>query len=118
MLSQRISSLVAQYALGDSDARKDLVTAIDQFESAHQKLLNGDDVLKLPALTHPTLRNIYFTGSLPLNEAVKAYIADARALAAMNPDDSRLTDRIGRIFLAARSPLLNKLDEVVKVHQQ
>jgi diguanylate cyclase (GGDEF)-like protein len=72
----------------------------------------------LPALTHPALRNIYFTGSLPLNEAVKAYVADARALAAMSPDDPRLKDGVGRIFLAARSPLLNKLDEVVKVHQQ
>ncbi|MGF6310914.1 nitrate/nitrite-specific signal transduction histidine kinase [Bradyrhizobium sp. i1.8.4] len=43
MLSQRISSLAAQYALGDVTARTDLAAAIDQFEAAHQRLRSGDD---------------------------------------------------------------------------
>lgn len=118
MLSQRVSSLAAQYALGDPNARNDLVTAIDQFESAHRKLLDGDDALKLPALTSTALRNIYFTGSPSLNELVGAYIADARVLASMKPDDLRSNITLARLFAAARSPLLAKLNEVVEVHQQ
>ena len=118
MLSQRISSLAAQYALGDSDVRNDLVTAIDQFEAAHQKLLNGDNALKLPAPTSTTIRNIYFTRSPTLNEAVHAYIANARTLVALKPDDSRSHPALGRLFESARSPLLGRLNDVVSAHQQ
>ena len=118
MLSQRISSLAAQYALGNPDAQNDLVTAIDQFETAHQKLLDGDDALKLPVPTSIALRNIYLTGSPSLNEAVGAYVADARAIASMKPDDLKSNIVLTRLFVAARSPLLAKLNEVVKVHQQ
>jgi diguanylate cyclase (GGDEF)-like protein len=118
MLSQRISSLAAQYALGDPGARTDLVTAIDQFEVAHQKLRDGDDALKLPAPTSTRLRNIYFTGSPSLDEAVRAYVADARTLVGTKPDDLRSHPALSRLLAAAKSPLLGKLNEVVSAHQQ
>ncbi|MCC8967292.1 diguanylate cyclase [Bradyrhizobium sp. Pear76] len=118
MFSQRISSLAAQYALGDLNVRADLVTAIDQFEAAHQRLRSGDDALKLPAPTSTRLFDIYFTGSPSLDELVRVYVADARTVAAMKPGDQGSQPALSRLFAAARSPLLTRLNEVVSAHQQ
>ena len=118
MLSQRIAGLAAQYTFGGSDSKGDLIAAVDQFESIHNKLLNGDDALKVPAATSRELAEIYFRGSPSLDETVRKYVADARMIAAVQPNDQRSKDALSRVFAAARTPLLMRLEQVVKSHQE
>ncbi|NEU13065.1 diguanylate cyclase [Methylobacterium sp. BTF04] len=118
MLSQRIASLSAQWAMGDADARRDLGETIDRFSAAHARLMTGDETLGLPEPSTPELKALYFGGADPLNEQVKSYIAKARAVRDMASDDPHIHAALAPLFAAAREPLLSGLDRVVSEHER
>jgi len=118
MLSQRIASLAAQLALGDAQVRGDLVRATDELERAHARLIRGDPAQGLPAPTSPKLRAIYFSGSAPLDDQLRDYIARARRIADLPPGDPRLKTELPPLFAAARAPLLNGLNAITAEHQR
>ena len=49
MLSQRVASMAAQYALGDAEAKAELIASTDRFERYHRALAHGDAALNIPA---------------------------------------------------------------------
>jgi diguanylate cyclase (GGDEF)-like protein len=119
MLSQRIASLAAQYALGDAAAGAPLKAATDQFERQHESLIHGDPSLGLSAPRSPELKALYFlSGPDSLNSEVRQYIAEARQVGAFPPGDARMKPILTRIFAQARAPLLHGLEAVVAIHQQ
>jgi diguanylate cyclase (GGDEF)-like protein len=73
----RLTNLVAQEALGDVRARRELSEAVNAFESA------------------------------PLDAASAAYVAQARRIAAMSPHDPALAAHTAPQFLASQAPLQN-----------
>ena len=116
MLSQRIAGLAAERQLGvPVDA--DLVRAIDQFERAHHALLVGDPTLHLAPASDPALRSIYFEGERPLDAAMGDFVARARRIVALPPDDLQGRTESATLFAEAREPILTKLNDVVGVHQ-
>jgi diguanylate cyclase (GGDEF)-like protein len=118
MLSQRIASLAAQYRLGDASARGDLVGAIDAFEAAHQRLIGSVLPQGQAGQAEADLRALYFAGAQPLDEAVRGFVADARAVAARPADDPASARPLAELLAEARAPLLTALNEVVTIHQR
>ena len=116
MLSQRIAGLVAERELGVS-VDDDLATAIDRFEQAHHALILGDSAQNLQPAAAPALRDIYFGGERPLDAAVAGFVARARRIAALPPDDAEGRREAERLFAEARKPILTSLNDVVSVHQ-
>ena len=117
MLSQRIASLAAQYKLGSATARTDLLAAVNQFESAHHKLLAESTALQ-PGHSAAAFRDIYFGGETPLDGEVAGYIALARQIAGQKPELADGGQVLDQLFREARLPLLQRLDSVVARHQQ
>ena len=118
MLSQRIASLSAQWAMGNTEARRDLGEAIDLFAAAHASLLTGDAALGLPEVSTPELKALYFGGPHPLDQQVASYLAQARAVRDMAAVDPALRPALAPLFEAAREPLLSSLDKVVGEHER
>ena len=118
MLSQRIASLAAQYRLGSPTAKADLLAAVGQFESAHHKLLAESTDPSRPGHSTTIFRDIYFNGETPLDGEVATYIDLARRIAAEKPDSANTAPALDQLFREARSPLLNRLNDVVAHHQQ
>ena len=118
MLSQRIASLAAQYRMGSPTAKTDLLAAVNQFESAHHKLLAASVAPGQPDRSAAKFREMYFGGDMPLDGEVAAYIALARQIAAQRSEAVDTGPALDQIFREARSPLLKRLDDVVAHHQQ
>jgi diguanylate cyclase (GGDEF)-like protein len=116
MLSQRIASLAAQYRLGDASVRGDLLSAVSAFGASENDLAYA--VIGAPSGTNGAqggeLRQLY--GALAAQTA--DYEADARAVAALPAGDPQADVSLSRVFAAARAPLLDRLNNVVNVHQQ
>jgi diguanylate cyclase (GGDEF)-like protein len=117
MLSQRIASLAAQYALGDPSAQAGLIAATDEFADNHRQLVEGNSSRHLPPADSAELKAIYFTGDYPLDRAVRDYVATARLISSQSPSDPGLKGEMTQLFAAAREPLLTQLNDVVKIHQ-
>jgi diguanylate cyclase (GGDEF)-like protein len=117
MLSQRIASLAAEYRLGDASARPELMSAIDEFQTNEMNLSSAN--LASSSTDHETLsiRQIYFDGKPSLNDDSIIFVADARRIASLPAGDPAAASALSRVFAAARSPLLIKLNEVVQIHQ-
>jgi diguanylate cyclase (GGDEF)-like protein len=118
MLSQRIASLAAQYALGDASVRLPLKTATDQFERQHDALIHGDGALGLSPARSPDLRALYFSGADPLDTQMRRYRAEARQVETFPPGDVRMKPILTLLFGAAEAPLLHGLEAVVAIHQR
>ncbi len=118
MLSQRIAGLAAQYRLGSPTARDDMLEAINGFESAHHRLLADTSVAAPDDADSSALRAIYFGGDHPLDGEIADYVALARHIADTPPSAPGIDEALKRLFAEARAPLLSRLDEVVKRHQQ
>ncbi len=116
MLSQRIAGLAAERQLG-MPVDADLARAVDQFERAHHTLLAGDPALHLAPASTPALRAIYFGGARPLDSAVTDFVARARRVVALPPDDPEGRAEAAILFAEAREPILTRLDDIVSVHQ-
>ncbi len=116
MLSQRIAGLAAQYRLGIPEAKSDLAAAVGEFEEHHRSLVLGDPARRVPAADTPVLKALYFGGEHPLDPMVKAYIAHARRVLAMTPQDPALPAELVALAAAAREPLIDGLNAVVMEH--
>jgi diguanylate cyclase (GGDEF)-like protein len=115
MLSQRIASLASQLALGDESVRTDLISAIDQLETAAHDLAYGDGK-DLPELS-PRVRSIYFEGSHPLYQQITDYLKLARRIAGMKAGDPALRNELAPLLEAARKPLFTGFDVVVGLRE-
>jgi len=116
MLSQRIASLAAQYRLGDASAQPALVQAISEFETSHAELLR-DTRDATHSQAQPRLMAIYFQGDDPLDRQVGNFVAEARKVAGMAPNDPGQAALLAAIFAQSRGPLLEGLEAVVTVQQ-
>jgi diguanylate cyclase (GGDEF)-like protein len=117
MLSQRIASLAAEYRLGDSSARPELMSAINEFQTT-ETTLSSTNLASLSTDQETSLvRQIYLGGRPSLNDYSKGFVADARTVASLPPGDPAAASALSRVFAAARSPLLIKLNDVVQIHQ-
>jgi len=117
MLSQRIAGLAAQYRLGDTTARDDMMVAIDAFETAHETLVAASRNSSPDNVAARRLQELYFSPAEALDAHVRGFIADARKVARMAPDDPELPALLTPLFAAARSTLLNQLNQVVVIQQ-
>lgn len=116
MLSQRIAGLAAQYQLGVPTARGDLAASVDEFENNHRLLIAGDPGRHLPPANTPALKATYFEGRPTLNSMIRDYTAHARRVLVMMPDNPAMPAKISPLALAARKPLLTRLNAVVTEH--
>lgn len=118
MYAQQIASLAARHALGDRDARTRLLATVDAFSRAHVALLRGDASRRVDAgLADPALRTIYLGRRYALNARVAAFVASARASAALNAGDPRIRRTARPLFTATDGTLLAGLNAIVAVHQ-
>jgi diguanylate cyclase (GGDEF)-like protein len=117
MLSQRVASLVGQYALGNVGVRGELRTAIDDFERTHWALIGYHSGGVASAIADPALRAIYFDGSAPLDAAATAFTIHARRIAAMPAGDPALAAQSAPLFAQAQTPLLDALGRVQSVRE-
>lgn len=116
MLSQRIASLTAQFALGNAGVRHELRAAIDDFEQTHWSLVAGNRDAGIPsAVSDPALKKLYFDGALPLDAGATEYVTQARRITTMSPQDPTLGAHTAPVFLAAQQPLLDDLDLAVRI---
>jgi len=117
MLSQRIASLAAEYRLGDATARPALLTAINEFATTEAALSAANRDIAAPGAETLQVRNIYAGGTDSLDTEVGSFVADARQIASLPPADPAAAAPLKRLFAAARSTLLDKLNEIVAIHQ-
>jgi diguanylate cyclase (GGDEF)-like protein len=117
MLSQRIASMAAQYRLGDTSAREELLSAADALETAHQKLLREDQANSSHDTYTQQLHALYFEGPHPLDTQVHQYVADARRFAALSPTDPAAAGLLSDIFAESRARLIIALNQAVQLHQ-
>lgn len=118
MLSQRIASLAAQYKLGDVSVRADLRAAINEFEFANDFLAAASLAGSAGNSYNQELKKLYFGSDNALDAQVKSFLADARRVPDMSPNDPQLDQLLPRIFAEARDPLLNTLNSVVTIEQR
>jgi diguanylate cyclase (GGDEF)-like protein len=118
MLSQRIASLTAQYALGNGGIRADLRAAITDFERIQWSLVAGDQKLGIvSAVIDPQLKRIYFDGPAPLDAAAIQFVSRARRIAGMSPQSAALGAQTAPLFGAAQQPLVDGIDAAQQVRQ-
>ena len=118
MLSQRIASMAAQYALGDAEAKAELIASTDRFERYHRALAHGDAALNIPAPTSPALAAIYASDGGGLDVAATTFTSRARAIANLAPGGDALRAELTPLLAEARMPLLDSLEEVVAFQQR
>ncbi len=118
MLSQRIAGLAAEYAMGDATARADLLTAIAAFETAHDTLLLDTRTAPQGSAAARALNQIYFATPGGLDAQVRNFVAEARRVTDMKPQDPGMQSALASIFAEARAPLLHGLESVVRIHQE
>jgi diguanylate cyclase (GGDEF)-like protein len=119
MLSQRIASLTAQFALGNSTVRGDLRSAVDSFENTHWRLVAGDPDAGFRSAIGDAPRNAdNFNGPAPLDAAATVYVAQARRILAVSPHDPSLAARATLIFAAAQNPLLDELAATMRIRHE
>ncbi len=116
MFSQRIASLAGQWKAGDATARAELRAATGEFETAHEFLLLALQGEAVREDGGRELQAIYF-GPNSLDTQVRSFIADARQVAALEPNDPRIALPLSRIVVEARQPLLTALNNVVGIEQ-
>lgn len=117
MLAQRIASTAAQYALGDDNARRELIAATNEFEAFHGALAHGDAERHIPAPATPELVAIYERENGGLDAAARLLITHARAIANVLPGDPDMREELKPLLALADAPLLRPLDDVVRFHQ-
>jgi len=124
MLSQRTALFVLQLVCSQDEGergklRSVLLEAIALMETSHQGLLKGDEWLKLPGRLSPTLQAMYFEPSLNLDQQVRDYIYQVRAIATAPAAELTLANpHLQAILTAASTRLLESLDAVVSQYQQ
>ncbi len=130
MLSQRISRFALLYVLFPEDRVANLATLnsdLSLFEDSHNALINGgsirglsaDEILILSGNPSRTVSAMYFDAPMNLDEQVKTFITETRALIEVPP--SELTDNdphLTYILQAAAKDLLSGLNTVTGQYQK
>jgi two-component system, NtrC family, sensor kinase len=124
MLSQRTALLCLRLVCTGNTAdqehlRHQLLADIDLMETSHNGLLNGDENLKLSGHLSAALKAMYFEPPLNLDQQIRNYIAQVRALAqASKTELTQDNPHLRYIQDAASSQLLAALDAVVSQYQK
>lgn len=118
MLSQRIASLAAEYEQGDQTAYPDLIVSINEFEASESALSAASQNSKNPDPEMREIQQIYTGKTESLDSMAQQYIANAREIVALPRSSPAAEAALAALFKAARAPLLNKLDEIVDIHQR
>lgn len=124
MLSQRTALFCLRLVCTDDTVeqeklRHQLLADIDLMEMSHNGLLNGDENLKLSGHLSEALKGMYFKPPLNLDQQIRNYIAQVRALA--EASTTQLTQdnpHLRYIQDAASYQLLAALDAVVSQYQK
>jgi diguanylate cyclase (GGDEF)-like protein len=118
MLSQRITALAYQWKSGDKTIHEDLRDATNEFETSHNFLtrtlrteVSSDNDVR-------ELQNLYFGDKTSLDFQIRHFVADARLVAGLEPNDPRLDQPLSRISAQAHAPLLTALNNVVTIEQR
>ncbi len=124
MLSQR----AALYALGlvctqdqleQEKLRQEMRRAIDWMEKSHHGLIKGDAKMKLPGQPSSEIQAIYFEAPYYLDQQIRDYIAQARALAKANPTElTQENPHLQAILRASATDLLEAIEAVVAQYQK
>lgn len=121
-LSQEAALLSLELVTGSDpatreDLRRHLLDNADLMEQNHNALLYGDETLNLSGDLSPTIRKMYFAEPYNVNQLVRTYVEEIRALAG-EPDANLTMDNPHLVYiLAERENLLAILDVVVTQHQ-
>jgi diguanylate cyclase (GGDEF)-like protein/PAS domain S-box-containing protein len=117
MLCQRIASLAAQYELGNRTARVALLAATAEFETKQNELAALNLRIRHPDAATLQVRAIYTGGAHPLDDVIRLFVADARAVAAAPPGAAAAAAPLAALFAEASAPLPLPLNTVVQIHQ-
>ncbi|MBD1861414.1 MULTISPECIES: ATP-binding protein [Trichocoleus] len=123
MLSQRTALFALQLVCSRDEAERTrlqsvLLSALALMEQSHQGLLKGDARLKLPGRLSPALQTMYFEPPLNLDQQVRDYIYQVRAIATAPAAELTLENpHLQAILSAASTRLLETLDAVVSQYQ-
>ncbi len=124
MLSQRVT-MFALFLIESKEKtervewRKDMLETLSVMEKAHDGLVNGNPVIKLPGEMSPAVRSIYFEPPELLDSNIHKFMAKARALA--NEPDENLSwnnPNFRYILKAVNSDLADSLDAVTAQYQK
>lgn len=124
MLSQR-AALFAVRLVGTEERqeqdklREQMLAAIELMEKSHQGLLEGDTVMKLPGQPSREIQAIYFEAPFYLDQQIRDYITQVRALAQVPP--AELTGEnlyLQKILKASAADLLEALEALVSQYQE
>lgn len=124
MLSQRIAELALERAThadlrSDDETRSALRDQIDLMESAQRSLVQGSAETGGSVLSDPGVAEVYLKRPWRLQEQVKSFLTEARAVQAKSAAELNLQDSdLRKLEQEARSPLLNALDAAVGAIQQ
>ena len=122
MLSQRVSLMALRYATAPNEAERDVVgklldDAIDLMERSHRGLVEGDDGLGLRGEKTPQVAALYYAPT-ELDSRVVGYLADARELRALPPEQLSADLPLLQGMLArSQKPLLRDLNAAVKAYE-
>ncbi|MCB9135630.1 MAG: GAF domain-containing protein [Anaerolineales bacterium] len=132
MLSQRISRYALLYVTTENAVIRTQLYEIlsqdtDLFEESHQGLVEGGIVggfhgspqINLPGAPSPAVQAIYFDAPLNLDQQVKTYVDEIRALLASPEEDLTLENpHLLYILEAASTPIIDSLNLVVDQYQK
>lgn len=115
MLSQRIMQFAQRHVqTGSEETAAGLNRLADEMLSDHASLISGDADLGIMQPAPESARAYYFTSPHNLDARVRAYVSNAKALAAVPDSRSALAmTYMDRIEEEGIEPLLNSLDAVV-----
>lgn len=124
MLSQRTAMLALRMVCTTDTEEQEklrccLLADLDLMERSHNGLLNGDAEVKLPGHPSKVVKAMYFELPINLDQRVRQYITEARALALSRADELTHDNlHLRYILTAASKELLEALDAVVSQYQK
>lgn len=118
MFSQRIVSLAFQYQQGNSSIKPALIRTINRFDTAHKFLVNNVERDQSNSENYKELNQLYNLGNRSLNQNINAFIAQAKQIAQTNHPQAIPFSLLNAIAKEANHPLLNQLDQAVKLFEK
>ena len=123
MLSQRAAFFAQEFMYSQTEqernaVRSNIQTTIDEFEGNHQDLIEGNSIRNLPILTNKDFYDVYYNQSPALDDLVKEYVRSVRIILNSQGQGSDAHMALDYINQIGPYVLLNKLDDVVKLHEK
>ena len=102
-----------------TEARSEMLKAIATMEQAHDGLLYGNKDLGLPGGSSPTIAAMYFSGTRPLDDLIRTYIAKVKAFAELPDNELSFTHpQVTWISTVATGELHDRVNSVVAAYQR